>query len=288
MDVSIGVMAFNEEKNISNLLNNLLKQKTKEINIKEIIVVNDGSTDKTNELVSNFKNKKIILLKQKSREGKFQAINYFIKSATSSILVLESADTIPEQDAIEKLCILFQKINVGIISSRIVPTNKKNKLFGRINHLLYDIHHLVSSKKPKFGEMIAFRKIMDKIPKTAVDEEEIANIIMKRGFMPYYEKNAIVYNKGPENLKDFITQRRRVYCGHLELRKRTRYEPITLNNFTLIGIVLTYCIKTPEKIPIVAITCVVELYSRFLGFIDFITKKDHSIWKISHSTKKII
>ncbi|MBU0666785.1 MAG: glycosyltransferase [Nanoarchaeota archaeon] len=45
MDVSIGVMAYNEEGNINSLLNALLKQKTKQAFIKEIIVVSSGSTD---------------------------------------------------------------------------------------------------------------------------------------------------------------------------------------------------------------------------------------------------
>ena len=54
MDISVGIMAFNEEKNIGRLLKAILSQKLNQIKITEIIVVSDGSTDKTDEIVKNF------------------------------------------------------------------------------------------------------------------------------------------------------------------------------------------------------------------------------------------
>ncbi len=51
MDISVGVIAYNEENNIANLLDSLLKQSAR---IKEIVVVSSGSTDKTNEIVKEF------------------------------------------------------------------------------------------------------------------------------------------------------------------------------------------------------------------------------------------
>jgi len=72
MNVSIGVMAYNEERNIDNLLNTLLNQRTNKINIKEIIVISSGSTDKTNEIVQRFskKNKKIKLIVEKKEKAR--------------------------------------------------------------------------------------------------------------------------------------------------------------------------------------------------------------------------
>ena len=59
MDVSVGIMAFNEEGNISRLLEALLNQDIEEIRIKEVIVVSDGSTDKTDEIIARFMKKVI-------------------------------------------------------------------------------------------------------------------------------------------------------------------------------------------------------------------------------------
>jgi len=49
--VSIGIPAYNEEANIGKLLSSLIKQKEAGFIIKEIIVVSDQSTDKTDEIV---------------------------------------------------------------------------------------------------------------------------------------------------------------------------------------------------------------------------------------------
>ena len=66
MNVSIGVLAYNEEQNIEIVINSLLKQKTFSVNIREIIIVSSGSNDKTNEIVEKIsdKNKKVRLIKE--------------------------------------------------------------------------------------------------------------------------------------------------------------------------------------------------------------------------------
>ena len=53
IDVSIGIMAYNEERNIGKLLNILLNQRLKTTHISEIVVVSSGSTDKTDSIVKN-------------------------------------------------------------------------------------------------------------------------------------------------------------------------------------------------------------------------------------------
>ena len=60
-NVSIIIPAFNEEKTIKKLLNKILSIDLSNINFtKEIIIVDDGSTDKTAEICSGYKNIKLI------------------------------------------------------------------------------------------------------------------------------------------------------------------------------------------------------------------------------------
>ncbi|NQU98789.1 glycosyltransferase [Candidatus Woesearchaeota archaeon] len=287
MNVSIGVMAYNEERNISKLLDSLLKQKTNTANIKEIIVVSSGSTDKTNEIVNNFskKNKKIKLIVEEERRGKSSAINIFLKKAKSNILILESADTIPKENTIEILCSKFHDKIMGVVGGKSIPVKNKNKLINFIVQLQWQLHHELSKNNPKFGELIAFRKIMKQIPKTIVDEEEIASIIKKKKLKLIYEPNAIVYNKGPETIKDFIRQRRRIYCGHLELRKRKQYNASSLNSIKIFKILLQLKVFRKNILfSIIAIT--LEGFGRVLGCMDNYFKKNHAVWRVSESTKK--
>ena len=77
--VIVGIPAYNEEANILFLLNSILAQKQQNFNIMEILVVSDGSTDRTIKLVKSLKNKKIKTFNDLKRLGKGSRINQLIK-----------------------------------------------------------------------------------------------------------------------------------------------------------------------------------------------------------------
>ena len=289
MDISVGIMAFNEEKNISRLLKALLNQKLKKVRIKEIIIVSDGSTDETNKIIRRFarKNKRIKLISRNRRLGKAKAINTFLNVAKSKILVLESADTIPKKDCIEKLCLPLLKKNIGICASHPTPLNKKNSFLGFTINLLWSLHHRISLKNPKFGELIAFKNIINKIPGTAVDEEYIAMLIQKKGLLAKYVPDAVVFNKGPATVKDFLKQRRRIYCGHLELKKKSHYEVPTISNFNILKNLIVNLDIKPKHLIWAFGAVMLEAYARLLGVMDFYSRKEHAVWKIAESTKRL-
>jgi len=285
--VSIGIPAYNEEKNITNILNALLNQELKSVVIKEIIVVSDGSTDRTCELVRDFikkhKTKKIRLIAYKERKGKWFAINVFLKESSSKYLILESADNIPDKNAVELLISALRKPNVGMVASKIVPIIKKNLFWERIGSLLYQLHHFASLENPKFGEMIAFKKVFKSIPKTIVDEEEIARIVQNKGFFGVYEPRAIVYIKTPNNLREFISQRRRIFCGHFYLAKNKRYVASTFENKRVIKIIMS---KKVKKDFIFFSLLFFEFVSRILGFYDYLFNREkHVKWEMIESIK---
>ena len=286
MDVSIGVMAYNEENNISRLLNALIQQKTKKAAIKEIIVISSGSTDSTDVMVRKVSHKdgRVFLITQKQREGKASAINEFLKKASSDILVLESADTIPDQEAIEQICLPFHEKSVGIVASRPIPKLRRNDFMSFVVKLQWELQHQISLEKPKFGELIAFRNLFNRIGNTSVDEEYIAMIIKRLGFRFAYAPYSLVYNTGPETISDFIKQRRRIYCGHLQLSKKSDHQPPTMNNFSILRYVIMHS-KLKNIINTIG-ALFLEGYSRFLGIYDCYSNKNHYIWEIAETTKK--
>lgn len=93
MKLSIIIPAYNEEKTIGEVLKRLSKLKVGKV-VKEIIVVDDGSTDNTLSVISNFKypisNFKII--KHKKNQGKGAAVQSGIKEATGDIILIQDAD----------------------------------------------------------------------------------------------------------------------------------------------------------------------------------------------------
>jgi glycosyltransferase involved in cell wall biosynthesis len=124
---------FNEEKLISNCINSLLEQDYKDL---EIIVVDDGSTDKTVSIVKEFitKNKNIVLLYQK-HNGPGSARNLGAKKAKGSVLVFPDADEEFPKDYVRKLTFpILNKKTVGTIPKKVL-LNKKSNIFSKIKYV---------------------------------------------------------------------------------------------------------------------------------------------------------
>lgn len=94
MSVSIGIPAYNEESNIKYLLESILKQKPLSYYLKEIIVLSDGSTDKTEYIVKKMIHQYpvIKLINDGKRLGHTGRLNQLYKLNTSDILIQVDAD----------------------------------------------------------------------------------------------------------------------------------------------------------------------------------------------------
>jgi cellulose synthase/poly-beta-1,6-N-acetylglucosamine synthase-like glycosyltransferase len=288
---SIGVIVYNEADNISKLLDALLNQKLEKTAIDEIIVVSSACTDGTDDIVRKYcdNHPQIKLITEPERKGKSSAINKFIANAKSEILIIESGDTIPAEDTVEKFVIPFFDEKIGMTGGRPLPENNPRTFIGYSVNLLWNLHHKMALISPKLGEMVAFRKIFDKIPeKSAVDEASIEAIIKAAGLRLKYIPEAIIHNKGPENLKDFIKQRRRIAAGHLWLKETENYEVTSQNPKILIQLAFEEIKDNPSKLFFLIGTVILEIYSRILGWYDLkIKKKNPFKWEIAKSTKKL-
>ena len=89
MKLSIIVPVYNEEKTILEVISNLDKLVIPAVS-KEVIVVDDGSTDKTREKLKNIKSAKIIFHEKNS--GKGSAVKTGIKKATGDYIIIQDAD----------------------------------------------------------------------------------------------------------------------------------------------------------------------------------------------------
>ena len=83
--VSVVIPAFNEEKSIKHVIDTVKQVKS----ITEIIVVDDGSTDKTYDIVSK---EDVVLIKHKINKGKGSAMKTGLKKVTNNIVLFLDAD----------------------------------------------------------------------------------------------------------------------------------------------------------------------------------------------------
>lgn len=287
LSISICVPAYNEGKNIEHILYALVEQETKQILINKIVVVSSASTDNTDTLVKQVAKQypQVILIRQRERQGKASAINASLDIISDEVVVIESADTIPDKDCIENLCLpfLYDK-KLGMVGGAPHPVNDRNTFLGYIIHSWWWFHRNI----PRFGEIIAYRNILPRInTATAVDEAYIQAKMIQMKYKVVHIDSAIVRNKGADTISDLIKQRRRVMNGHARLFNEEHIKIDSMTKSSLYLLLFTYQLHSIKEVCWLLGGILIEIYARLLGFYDYyIAGKNPFVWEIASTTKE--
>jgi cellulose synthase/poly-beta-1,6-N-acetylglucosamine synthase-like glycosyltransferase len=204
------VPAYNEEKNIVRKLENLLQQG---YTFMEVIVVNDGSTDRTAEIVQSFIEKnslqhKVKLLNISKREGKPSAINHGFRYCKGEIVVISDADTILGDNALQRIVQRFQDGKVGGVTGKLSMINYGESFSTYLEENyrnVFDILRLGEScmdSTPIFnGALMALRRQLFSPLRsdTIADDTEIALRVREKGYKAVFDYTATVYAFTPEH-----------------------------------------------------------------------------------------
>jgi cellulose synthase/poly-beta-1,6-N-acetylglucosamine synthase-like glycosyltransferase len=234
LKTAVGICAFNEEKNIRALLQNLISEQ----NLPEdcrIIIVCSGCTDRTLEAVREFcaKDERIEPIIEKTRKGKANALNRIFKDARKSadILILANADALPERGSITYLVSALENSKAGVVFAQPMPFNGPDGISYRIVRVIWRLHHLISLlRSPKLsGELCAIRTTcLREIPESIVtDEPYIELVIRKQNYEIRYLPKAVVRIRCPTNIVDLQKQRKRIWIGHMQLKRTTGFRVST-------------------------------------------------------------
>ncbi len=174
--VTIGIPAHNEEANIKNMLESVLKQRGKSFDLEKILVVLDGCTDNTFKIVKSIakKDMRIKVVNDGKRTGKATRLNQILTKNNSDFIFLIDADMILERSIeIEKMMLEFisnKKINV--VAGYQIPahadsfmekiSNSAFKLWYDTttsvdggNHI-YNLHGSISGMRSSFTKSLEF------------------------------------------------------------------------------------------------------------------------------------
>ncbi len=290
MSFSIGVIIHNEERNIARLLEHFREDSLEPLGLDKVVVVSSASTDRSDQIVRELAARwpKLQLICEADRRGKAAAINLFLQAARpASILVVSSGDVLPERGAIARLLATFEDPAVGMAGGRPMPRGEAPGWIQRIVRLQWDLHHEVSLLSPKLGELVAFRNVVDRLPEdTAVDEASLEAILSTAGYRFLYVPEAIVWNKGPDTLEDFLKQRRRIAAGHRHLRDSSGYRVSTARG-RLVAVALARLLaREPTRAGDAVAAAAIETYARLRGMWDlYVARKNPYIWDVAASTK---
>ncbi len=197
--VTILIPAYNEEDCIAKTLENKLEQDYPADKL-EIIVISDGSTDKTDEIVREYKSQGVKLLRQEPRVGKTSALNLAVEEAKSEILVFSDANSLYAPDAVRKLMRNFNDPAVGYVTGRMVYTDPDGNSTGDGCSTYMKYENFLRQAETGVGSIVGVDGGIDACRKSlyqSMPPEQLPDFVMplrvvEQGFRVVYEPEAIL------------------------------------------------------------------------------------------------
>jgi cellulose synthase/poly-beta-1,6-N-acetylglucosamine synthase-like glycosyltransferase/peptidoglycan/xylan/chitin deacetylase (PgdA/CDA1 family)/spore germination protein YaaH len=225
--VAVILPAFNEEKVICNTVESLLAADSPPF---EIIVADDGSSDRTADIVrETYPNNPRIRVFKKPNGGKAAAANFAMEHTDAEVVVAIDADTVLAPDAIPLLVRHFSDPAVGAVAGFAVVGNKVN-LLTTFQFTEYTIGQ--SLDRRAFACLNANGVVPGAIgawrrkallsaggysSETLAEDADATLAVIRAGWKVAFEPLSKAYTEAPETLRDFMKQRYRWTFGMLQL-----------------------------------------------------------------------
>jgi len=229
--VSVIVPVKDEERVISRLLDALLRlDYPKERS--EIIIVEDGSKDRTLEICQKYVDQhssRIKLFHRETSNGKPSALNYALKKAKGEILALFDADCIPNSDVLLKAVECFRDSSTVAVQGSTSSINANENMLTR----LISYEEVVGFRTYALGRNVLnlfvyligsccfLRKdIVEKLggwdENSLCEDLEISVRLTKEGYLIRYVPEIQSWQESPSKLGVLVKQRARWLRGHME------------------------------------------------------------------------
>jgi peptidoglycan-N-acetylglucosamine deacetylase len=224
--VSIIVPAYNEEVTAIKTIESLLHTKYDNF---EIIFIDDGSKDKTFDVVSKvYEGHPKVKIFTKPNGGKASALNFGIGHATYDFVICIDADTQLKDDAVYHLMTYFNDKEIGAVAGTVKVGNENNIItkWQSIEYITAQnmdrrAFDLINSITVVPGAIGAFRKTA--ITKaggftydTLAEDCDLTMRILKQGYIVRNCAEAIAYTEAPESIEMLLKQRFRWSFGVMQ------------------------------------------------------------------------
>jgi cellulose synthase/poly-beta-1,6-N-acetylglucosamine synthase-like glycosyltransferase len=225
--VSVLIPAFNEERVIERSVLQVLAS----TNVKlEVIVIDDGSKDRTSQIVENaFRDDERVQLIKLENGGKARALNQGLTLAKSEIVIALDADTQFEPDTIARLARWFAN------DERLAAVAGNAKVGNRINLVTkwqaleyVTAQNLERRALARLGAMTvvpgavgAWRKqaiaeVGGYPPETLAEDQDLTIAVQRGGWRVAYDQSAIAWTEAPQSFRQLARQRFRWAFGTIQ------------------------------------------------------------------------
>jgi len=228
MDVSVAILAFNEEASIGGLLEAVCNAPMRRHRIAEVIVFDDGSTDATASIAASAARRYPIvrLLQNPRRAGTMVGMAALARAAVGEAIVRLDADIVPDADAIERLADAIAQgasvavgANEAVLERRTVASVSAAFAAGvteRLKATRYAAHYSV-------GRLVAYEaqalRRLEFPPHIINEDHYIAAMIARNGGTTVFEPAARCRFRIPLTFRDYWNQSRRILEGERQLER---------------------------------------------------------------------
>ncbi len=229
--VSVIIPAWNEEVGIERTIWSVLNTEYSRL---QVVVVNDGSTDGTDERVNQIlaeyrpdpTQQAAIKYLHLTNGGKARAMNRAMVHATGDIVITIDADSVMDPGAIDNMVKHFDDPKVGGVAGNVIVGNRR-KLIAWIQQMEYLYGFFFKRSDSLFnsvyiigGAAAAYRrKVLQEMGgfdhSIITEDIEMSTRILSHGYKTRYACDAVVYTEGPSELAGLCNQRLRWKYGRL-------------------------------------------------------------------------
>ncbi|MFI0153551.1 bifunctional polysaccharide deacetylase/glycosyltransferase family 2 protein [Streptomyces lydicus] len=229
--VTVLVPAHNEEAGVESTLRSLLASTHRDL---QIIVIDDGSTDRTAEIARGVGDPRVTVVQQPN-SGKPGALGTGLSYARCDIIVMIDADTVFEPDALHRLIQPLADPTIGAVSGN-TKVGNRSRLLGRWQHLEYVLGFNLDRRMFEVlecmptvpGAIGAFRRdaltaIGGISDDTLAEDTDLTMALWRVGRRVVYEERAIAWTEVPSTLSQLWRQRYRWCYGTLQSMWKHRH-----------------------------------------------------------------
>ena len=215
--VSLVISAFNEEEVIRRKLGNSLGLDYPKDKL-EILVVSDGSTDSTSDIVREYETRGIKLLQRNHRAGKTSIQNFSIHQTTGEIIVFSDANAIYEPESLANLVQHFSNKSVGCVCGELRYRSNDGSVASDQENIYWEYEKFLKRKENLFGTILGANGSIYAVRKS--DYQPLSpNIIsdfieplkiVEKGKRVVYEPTAISIEDASQTFNEEFKRKKRI------------------------------------------------------------------------------
>jgi cellulose synthase/poly-beta-1,6-N-acetylglucosamine synthase-like glycosyltransferase len=226
MEVSVVVPARNAGQTIGECLDSLLTQSEPRERY-EVIVVDDGSTDGTRQVVQGYE----VTLLDQPHEGPAAARNRGVAASSGEVVLFTDADCVPAPDWIDEMARPFQ--DQDVVGVKGAYRTRQRGVMPRFVQCEYEERYERMAKVKQIDFIDTYsagyrRQIFlteggfdTDYPDASVEDQELSFRLAERGYKMVFNPRAIVYHRHPETLRAYFG--RKFNIGYWKVRVLRRH-----------------------------------------------------------------